>query len=147
MSPALSPTDARRRLAASPVAVLATLGPDGAPHLVPITFAVEPGVPSLVWSAVDGKPKRAGALRRHANITAHPQVCLLAQHWDADWSRLWWVRADGTAALDRSAGALDHAAGLLLAKYPQYGEVPLSVPVIKIRVHTWRGWAATEPGG
>jgi PPOX class probable F420-dependent enzyme len=144
VSPALTADEARRRFAEAPVAVLATLAPDGAPHLVPITFAVRPDDPAAVVSAVDAKPKRATALRRHANISANSRVGLLVQHWDEDWSRLWWVRADGTAEVSDSAGLLRTAGALLRAKYPQYERMPLTGPVIQVRVDRYRGWAAED---
>ena len=42
--------DLRRRFAASPVARLATVRPDGAPHVVPVVFAL---VGDTAYSAVD----------------------------------------------------------------------------------------------
>jgi subtilisin family serine protease len=57
-----------------------------------------------IYSAVDHKPKRTTALRRLANVAANPRVALLVDHYDEDWTRLWWVRADGTArVLDPAA--------------------------------------------
>ena len=144
MSPALTDAEARRRFASAPVAVLATLEPDGAPNLVPITFAVRPDDPAVVLSAVDAKPKRTTALHRHANIAAESRVGLLVQHWDANWSRLWWVRADGTAELSDSEELLRTASALLRAKYPQYERMPLTGPVIQVRVSRYRGWAAED---
>src|SRR5579875_3988162 len=85
---------ARRRFAQARVARLATITPDGRPHLVPIVFAVHG---DTVYSAVDAKPKRTGALARLANVAAHPQASVLADHYEEDWSALWWVRGDGRA--------------------------------------------------
>jgi len=135
-------TEARRRFSSAEVAVLATVDATGAPHAVPVTFVVDH---DTAWTAVDGKPKGSTALRRHDNIRANPRVSLLAQHWDADWSRLWWVRVDGTAALDDTEGTLRRVSGLLQAKYPQYEQVPVTGPVIEIRLQRWRGWAAADP--
>ena len=108
---------ARERFAAAPVACLATVTAAGHPHLVPVVFTL---VDDTVWTAVDHKPKTTRALRRLANIEAHPRVSLLADHYDDDWSRLWWVRADGDAAVVALPGD-DATAGLsaLVAKYPQ----------------------------
>ena len=92
----MDPPEARARFAAARVARLATAGPDGRPHLVPMVFAVEA---DTVYSAVDAKPKATSRLRRLANIAANPAVALLVDHYDDDWSRLWWVRADGSARL------------------------------------------------
>ena len=52
---------ALRLLERWPVARLATLGEDGAPHLVPIVFAAHN---ARLWSAVDGKPKSQRPLVR-----------------------------------------------------------------------------------
>jgi len=116
------------------VARLATVSPDGRPHLVPIVFAVSG---DLVHTAVDAKPKRTRNLRRLANIAADPRVTVLADHYDEDWSQLWWVRADGTARiLDESAEAI----AALQARYPQYRETPPPGPFLEITVARWTAW-------
>jgi PPOX class probable F420-dependent enzyme len=131
--------EARRRFSAARVATLATVSPAGAPHLVPVVFAV---AGDTVWSATDGKPKRGGALRRHENIRARPGVSLLAQHWDEEWDALWWVRADGGASVVTDPPTVARVAVLLRAKYPQYGTVAVRAPLVRVAVRAWRGWAA-----
>jgi PPOX class probable F420-dependent enzyme len=136
----LDPAEARRRFATAMVARLATVGPAGQPHLVPVTFAVDG---DRVYTAVDAKPKTTTDLRRLRNIAADPRVAMLADHYEADWAALWWARADGTAALlDRPA---DMAAPLrlLAARYPQYRARPPEGPVISVQVGRWSGWAAS----
>ncbi len=138
---------ARERFAAARVARLATVGADGTPHLVPVVFAVDG---DTVYTAVDRKPKRTTALRRLANIAAEPRVCLLADHYEEDWSRLWWVRADGTArVLDPADPATGTALALLTARYPQYAEPPPG-PVVAVAVTRWAAWSGAgltaEPG-
>jgi PPOX class probable F420-dependent enzyme len=135
----VTPAESRERFAAARVATLATVGSSGAAHLVPVTFAVEG---DTVWSAVDGKPKRATWLVRHENIRARPAVSLLVQHWDEDWSRLWWVRADGLARVTADPSIVEHVVGLLRRRYDQYATVGVGGPVIEVAVHTWRGWSA-----
>ncbi|WP_239134047.1 TIGR03668 family PPOX class F420-dependent oxidoreductase [Rugosimonospora africana] len=129
--------DARRLFAAARVATLGSLTAAGDPHLVPVTFAVDG---DTVWTAVDGKPKRDGGLRRHENIRRRPGVSLLAQEWDEDWSRLWWVRADGSAVVTDEPAAVARAVELLCAKYRQYAEVRVGGPVIEVTISGWRGW-------
>src|SRR6476661_8014200 len=85
--------------AQSPVAMLATVGANGAPHLVPVVFAVHDGI---VYTAVDAKRKTTQRLRRLTNIEGNPQVSLLVDHYDDDWTQLWWVRADGIATVHYS---------------------------------------------
>ncbi|HEV7885596.1 MAG TPA: pyridoxamine 5'-phosphate oxidase family protein, partial [Solirubrobacteraceae bacterium] len=60
----MNATEARERFATARVARLATVGEDGAPHLVPIVFALDG---DRIYHAVDRKPKRTTALRRVAN--------------------------------------------------------------------------------
>ncbi|MDQ7909162.1 TIGR03668 family PPOX class F420-dependent oxidoreductase [Phytohabitans sp. ZYX-F-186] len=131
---------ARHRFAAARVATLATVDSDGAPHVVPVTFAVDG---DTVWSAVDAKPKRSRALRRLDNIRANPRVTMLAHHWDEDWSALWWVRADGLAVVTAEPSTVERVAGLLREKYEQYRAVEVPGPVIRVAVDAWRDWSAT----
>ena len=77
----------------------------GAPHLVPVVFARDQA--DLV-TAVDGKPKSGKVLARIDNITRDPRVTLLADHYEEDWSSLWWVRVDGRG-VDRIGGRRFHA--------------------------------------
>lgn len=121
----------RERFAAARVARLATVTPEGAPHLVPIVFAL---VGDVVCTAVDAKPKRHRALRRLANIAHEPRVCILADHYDEDWSTLWWVRADGLASVT------DEPEPALVAKYPQYEATPPPGPFLRIDVRRWTAW-------
>jgi PPOX class probable F420-dependent enzyme len=133
---------ARARLAAAPVARLASVGRDGRPHLIPICFALDG---ATLLSAVDHKPKRTLALRRLANVAANPAVSVLADHYEDDWSRLWWVRADGLARIAEPASA-DHAraVGLLAGRYEQYrGRAPEG-PAIVVEISAWRGWAGAS---
>lgn len=133
--------EARARFAAARVARLATVSAEGTPHLVPVTFAVlhDPVRGDRIVFVVDDKPKTTMHLRRLANIVARPSVCLLVDVYDEDWSRLWWVRADGTAAiLDTDAEAID----TLADRYPPYVKRRPHGPVVSIAVTRWTGWAA-----
>lgn len=129
--------DARVRFAQSPVARLATSTPDGTPHVVPVVFALDS---DLIYTAVDAKPKTTQRLRRLANIERNESVSLLVDHYADDWAQLWWVRADGVAAIHRDDEVMHAGYALLRAKYPQYESVPLNGPVIVISVHRWSGW-------
>ena len=125
----------RDRFAAARIARLATADALGRPHLVPVTFAV---VGDSVVIAVDHKPKTSRNLKRLRNIEANQQVSLLVDHYDEDWTRLWWVRADGVA---RVLTVDPVAIAALQAKYQQYQEIPPTGPVIRVDVHTWRDWS------
>jgi PPOX class probable F420-dependent enzyme len=132
---------ARSRFAAARVARLATVDADGRPHLVPVVFALDG---DTLYTAVDDvKPKATQRLKRLRNIAANPAVALLADHYDDDWSALWWVRADGTARIvDPSEPQAERARALLAGRYAQYRAAPPPGPVVAVAVERWTGWAA-----
>lgn len=134
----MSPEEAWRLLASEPVATLATIDPDGSPHLVPFTFAVVDD--RRLVTAVDEKPKRSRSLRRLDNIRRDARVTILAHHYEEDWTRLWWVRASGRAILSETPPT--GARQALTARYPAYEQQALS-PWVTIDVTALRGWAAT----
>lgn len=131
--------EARARLVAARVARLATADAGGRPHLVPVTFDFD-GLGSLVI-AVDHKPKRTADLRRLRNIRANPLVSLLADHYEDDWARLWWVRADGSAAVVEDDAGRAGPLARLRAKYPQYRETAPAGPVIAVTITAVSGWS------
>lgn len=94
-----------------------------------------------ILHAVDHKPKRTADLRRLRNIRENPRVSVLADHYDEDWERLWWVRADGEARVVEDDEERAEPVRLLCEKYPQYRERPPAGPVVEIRVTRWTGWA------
>jgi PPOX class probable F420-dependent enzyme len=140
--PQLAGPDARALFAGARTATLGSAGADGRPHLVPCVFAVDG---DQVYSAVDGKPKSTRQLRRLANIAARSAVSLLADRYDEDWARLWWVRADGDAVVVDDPAAMAGPLRLLAARYPQYVADPPAGPVIAVTVSRWTGWSASLP--
>ncbi|TVT30007.1 TIGR03668 family PPOX class F420-dependent oxidoreductase [Amycolatopsis rhizosphaerae] len=136
----LPEAEARARFTAARVARLATAGMDGVPHLVPVTFAVHDGA---VVFAVDHKPKRHADLRRLRNIRANPAVVFLVDFFDEDWTRLWWVRADGRASILTEPAGRAGPLEALRAKYPQYRDRNPEGPVVRTEVYRWRSWSAS----
>jgi PPOX class probable F420-dependent enzyme len=135
----MTPED-RERFTAAPVARLATVRPDGRPHLVPVVFALAGDV---VWTAVDDKPKRTRRLQRLRNIEANPAVSLLVDHYEADWSRLWWVRLDGRAAVHQlEDDGAESGLAALAEKYTQYELRPPPGPLIRVEADAWHSWRA-----
>jgi PPOX class probable F420-dependent enzyme len=134
----------RARVVAMRVARLATTDAAGETHLVPICFVLEGDV---LYSAVDEKPKRSKRLKRLANIRAHPGVTVLVDHYEEDWSRLWWVRLRGEARVLEEGPERDRALLLLAAKYDQYRAQPPTGPVIAVEVEEWRAWSAAPGEG
>ena len=129
--------------AEAPVAMLATAGADAVPHIVPVVFAVHhDGDRARIYTAVDAKRKSTQRLRRLANIEDNPRVSMLVDHYDEDWTQLWWVRADGTAEIHHSGEELAHGYFLLRRKYVQYQRVALDGPVVTVEVARWSSWQA-----
>jgi PPOX class probable F420-dependent enzyme len=135
----LDPAEARALFASAPVARLATVRPDGSPHIVPICFAFSG---ETIYTAVDHKPKASAALARLRHIAAEPRVALLADRYEDDWSRLWWVRVDGDASIADSRQEREAASAALAAAYPQYADRPPQGPVIAVRPRRFSGWRA-----
>jgi PPOX class probable F420-dependent enzyme len=119
--------------------MLATVGSDGVPHVVPVVFAVHNDV---IFTAVDAKRKSTRRLRRLANIENNPTVSLLVDHYEDDWSQLWWVRADGVAAIHYSGEEMASGYALLRQKYVQYQRLALDGPVVTVDVQRWSSWQA-----
>jgi len=130
----------RRRIQSARVARLATMGGDGRPHIVPITFAP---TDDALYFAVDQKPKKSGDLKRLRNIEANPAVSFLVDHYEDDWSRLWWVRVDGRARIITDEAELETAITLLCRRYPQYRFARPVGPAVAIEIERMTGWSAS----
>lgn len=139
MMPAML-TDAQYRfLETSRVGRLATADAKGAPHLVPVCYAVD-GMSAYI--TVDEKPKRTDIpLKRLRNIQENPAVALTVDRWDEDWSRLAWVMLRGTAEILHAGAEHDSAQERLRSRYPQYRSMDIApLPVIAIRIARVLGW-------
>lgn len=129
-----------RRLAIARVARLGTLDRHDRVHIVPVCFALEE---RTVVTAIDAKPKSTMRLQRLRNLDAHPYATLLVDHYDEDWSQLWWIRVRGPVTV-HTGDARQWAVDLLARKYPQYRAEPPEGPVIALDVEHWSGWKATN---
>lgn len=151
----LSPPE-RAFLAAQRRAILATISPQGAARLVPVCFVLADeddhlGRP-IVYSPIDEKPKASAdprALRRVQDLLVLPDVSLLVDRWDEDWTRLAWLRVYGRGVLlePQPHEREEHAAAiaLLRAKYPQYATHRLEErPIIRMTLDRSRSWGALE---
>jgi PPOX class probable F420-dependent enzyme len=138
--------EAIARIRAARVGRLATVRPDGSPHVVPFVFAVVPDGDELlaVW-AVDDKPKTTRALQRIENIEANPSVEFIVDGYEDDWSQLWWVRVSGRARVVSSSEERTRALAALSDKYPQYAAAPPDGAVIAIEIDRVTDWSAAEP--
>jgi PPOX class probable F420-dependent enzyme len=133
------PSEVVERFAGAMVARLATVSSDG-PRLVPVTFAWHAG--TVVWAVDDVKPKRGRRLRRLRDLDADPRAAVLVDHYDDDWSGLWWVELRGTAStIDGQAAAA--ALDALAARYPAYRAARPPGPVVAIEPARWTWWSAS----
>jgi|SRR5918996_5212842 PPOX class probable F420-dependent enzyme len=126
------------------VARLATVDQRGRPHIVPVCFAYQDG---FIYSVLDAKPKRVPVqqLRRVRNLLANPNVQLLIDRYDEDWSRLRYIQLRGRASLVESGPEHESALALVRDKYVQYTSMPIDrAPIIKIVVEGYVTWTAGQ---
>lgn len=135
-------------------AVLATTSPDGRARLVPVCFWLSPELDArnrpIVYSPIDEKPKVSSDprdLARVRDILVLPEVTLLVDRWDEDWSKLAWLRAYGVGEMlePQPHEVEEHASAVaaLGEKYPQYRDHALeSRPIIKVAIERVVSWDA-----
>lgn len=136
------------------VARLATIDFEEArPHIVPVVFVFDG---EAYYIPIDKKPKTdPKRLRRIRNIQKNPNVALLIDEYDDDWSKLFFVMIQGKGSLigefvenddvvERKCNSyrysLKNAQRLLLEKYPQYRKISMGQLCIMIspeKVFTW----------
>ncbi|HWO73549.1 MAG TPA: TIGR03668 family PPOX class F420-dependent oxidoreductase [Dehalococcoidia bacterium] len=124
------------------VARLATVDEAGRPHVVPVCFVYAVGA---VFSVLDEKPKRVPVerLRRVRNLIENPNVQLLVDRYDEDWTRLAYVQLRGRAGLLREGETHAAALAALRQKYPQYRDMRLEeAPMIRVAVEGYVAWGA-----
>ena len=132
-------TEMRRRAQAARVARLATVDAGGRPHIVPICFVL---VDETLYFAIDAKPKSTTNLKRLRNIAGKPNVSILIDHYENDWSRLWWVRLDGSARIVTADVEIERAMDLLVQRYAQYRATRPPGPVVAVEIDSMSGWSA-----
>ncbi len=122
------------------VAHLATADAGGAPHVVPVCFALGK---NALYITIDAKPKRVSgrAMKRLRNIAENPAVAVVADRYDEDWTRLGWVMLRGRAEILDAGEEHDAAQSLLRARYPQLASMRIAdCPVIAVRVERITSW-------
>ena len=126
------------------VAHFATADASGAPHVIPICYAL---VADCFYFVVDDKPKRTRtALKRLRNIAVNPQVALVIDDYDEDWTRLEYLLVRGRAAVVDDQGEYTTALAALRQRYPQYRTMALAPdthPMIRIAPEHRHLWYAT----
>ena len=129
----------RRFLDKGRVGHLATADRGGAPHVIPVCYAV---AEDTLYVTSDEEPKRRDVpLKRVRNILGNPQAAFVVDHYDEDWRRLGWIMLRGPAEILASGPEHDRAQELLRARYPQYRAMNLAdLPVIAMRIARVTGW-------
>ncbi len=138
--------DDRAFIEAQPVGRLATADAAGRPHAIPICFVV---IGDTLYFAIDEKPKREGGrpLKRLRNIIENPEVAVIVDHYEDDWSRLGWVMVRGPAEIIEGGEAYAAAHAALRARYPQYRAMNLErLPVVAIRIERVARWGNLSVG-
>jgi PPOX class probable F420-dependent enzyme len=136
--------DERRFLSRRRVGHLATADRAGAPHVVPVCFALDA---DALYITIDEKPKRADVpLKRLRNIAENPAVAVVVDRYDDDWTRLGWVMLRGPAEILTGGEEHARAQALLRARYPQLNEMEIgSLPVIAVRLERVTSWGNLAP--
>ena len=119
---------------------LATADGNGAPHVLPVGYALEG---DTLYITIDDKPKRTSGrkLKRLQNIIENPRVAVVVDRYDEDWSRLGWVMLRGRAEILDAGDEHDNAQALLRARYPQLAGMQIAgYPVIAVRIERVTNW-------
>ena len=133
---------ARELLSETRLGHLATSTKRGKPHVVPICYVLDG---PLLYTPIDEKTKqrKPSQLRRVLNIAENPNVCLVVDHYEEDWSELKYVIVRGSAELVHEGENHGRAITLLREKYDQYRQMKLEDrPVIKIKPISVVAWSA-----
>jgi len=135
-------TGALRLIRSAPLAHLATADANSRPHVIPICFVFDG---KSIYSPIDEKPKRTapGRLKRLRNIEENPQVAVVIDRYDENWSKLAYVLVFGQARVLVSGAKHRKAVTLLRRKYPQYRTMKIDrLPMILIRPARVTSWGA-----
>ncbi len=140
--PDLNDARVREFVTVARVAHLATAGPDGTPHNIPLCFWFDG---ANFYFAIDEKPKRRTGLelKRMRNIISNPRVALIIDHYEEDWASLAYVLIHGRARVVEEPEEYLMALRFLRDKYPQYRTmalIPENNPMVRIEpegVHAW----------
>ncbi|WP_375491644.1 pyridoxamine 5'-phosphate oxidase family protein [uncultured Jatrophihabitans sp.] len=133
---------ARSLLAEHVHGVLCTLHPRRGPDPQPVVYAVGDDHVGVPIDRV--KPKSSSRLQREENLAGDPRASLLIEHWEtADWSRLWWVRAELEHVPEPPAAMVDDLADRLSRTVAQYADKPFH-RLLVCRIVAVTGWSGEQ---
>jgi PPOX class probable F420-dependent enzyme len=117
------------------------------PHLVPVVFVFDG---SRFYIPIDKKKKtiKSEKLKRVVNINENPNVALLIDEYDEDWTKLAFVMIQGKASVvyhqlqrgGEEKAQLYDAHEKLIIKYPQYqttGLDEMCIVIEPVKVTSW----------
>jgi PPOX class probable F420-dependent enzyme len=131
------------------VARLATVDIKCTPYLVPVVFVVD-NDNEYYFIPIDEKTKRSRPenLKRVRNIQENPNVALLIDEYNEDWTKLYFVMIQGKATIlggkkleQNEVPLLEQAHKLLRSKYHQYQKISVGEYLIMImpqKVIVWK---------
>jgi PPOX class probable F420-dependent enzyme len=132
---------ADKMLVSARVARLGLLDDQGAPRVLPVTFAVAEG---RIWSAIDRKPKRARAPARLRFLRRDPRAALTVDRYSDDWDQLAWVQVLGRVEIvevGEAVGGLE----ALSEKYQPYRDQEPPGPLLALRPERYLWWRVADP--
>ena len=131
------------------VARLATVDIKCTPYLVPVVFVLD-NDNDYYFIPIDEKTKRSRPenLKRVRNIQENPNVALLIDEYNEDWTKLYFVMIQGKASIlggkkleQNEVPLLEQARKLLRRKYHQYQKISVGEYLIMImpqKVIVWK---------
>ena len=129
------PDAVKEFITAAHVCRIASVRPDGTPHVVPVCPAFDGE--ATVYVDIGERYTTAEALR------ANPNIAVLIDEYDDDWSRL--KAALLRCRVEEAVGEeKDRAWGMIREKFPQHEEIGW-VPrfTLALRMYDWRQWGIT----
>jgi PPOX class probable F420-dependent enzyme len=138
------------------VARLSTVDLECKPHLVPVVFVYD-NDHDFYFIPIDEKTKRSRPenLKRVKNIKENPNVALLIDEYNEDWTKLYFILIHGKASIIGGKKKLDQnemsflkkAHKSLRNKYPQYKKIGVGEHVIMIMPQKVIAWKNDKVNG
>lgn len=119
---------------------LGLLDDEGAPRVLPVTFALAEGA---IWSAIDQKPKGPGEPARLRFLRRDPRAALTVDRYSDDWEQLAWVQVLGTVRILEVSEAAEGLAALS-GKYRPYREEAPPGPLLALEPERYLSWRAVD---
>jgi PPOX class probable F420-dependent enzyme len=119
---------------------LATVDLECKPHVIPVVFVFD-NDRNCYFIPIDEKTKRSRPenLKRVKNIQENPNVALLLDEYNEDWTKLYFIMIRGKGSIlggkkleQNEMRLLEKAHKLLCDKYPQYQKIGIGKYLIKI---------------